>query len=95
VRSKITAPELASARPRLASVDQLLGAPTERRVEGAMTVLRYRYVSATKESRAGVFDMILHFDNASGALMIWQAVTPVGKLGLSFAPEGARGAPLP
>ena len=50
-----------------------------------MTVLRYRYVPATQESRAGVFDMIMHFDPAHGDLLRWQAVTPVGKLGLDFA----------
>ena len=85
VEASITAPDVASARPKLAAVDQLLGAPTEKHVEGRLTVLRYRYVPATKESRAGVFDMILHFDSASGDLVVWQAVTPVGKLGFNFA----------
>lgn len=84
VEATVTAPDVASTRPKLAAVDKLLGAPTETRVENGLTVLRYRYVPATKESRAGVFDMILHFDPASGDLLVWQAVTPVGKLAFNF-----------
>lgn len=85
IETSVTAPDIASARPKLAAVDKLLGAPTEQRVEGKLTVLRYRYVPATKESKAGVFDMILSFDTTSGQLAVWQAVTPVGKLGFNFA----------
>ena len=85
VETSVTAPDVASTRPTLAAVAKLLGRPTETRTENGLTVLRYRYVPATKESRAGVFDMILHFDPASGDLVLWQAVTPVGKLGFNFA----------
>ena len=85
LETSVTAPDVASARPKLSAVDKLLGAPTEKRIEGPLTILRYRYLPATQESRAGVFDMILHFDRASGDLVVWQAVTPVGKLGFNFA----------
>lgn len=87
VQTSITAPDVASARPRLDAVGQLLGLPTERHTEGPLTVLRYRYVPATQESRAGVFDMILHFHSATGVLARWQAVTPVGKLAFNFDPQ--------
>ncbi|MBI5691239.1 MAG: hypothetical protein HZC55_14235 [Verrucomicrobia bacterium] len=86
VHTSVTAPDVASARPRLAAIDKLLGAPTERQMAGTETTLRYRYVPATRESRVGTFDMILRFDTASGALTFWQAVTPVGKLGFNFGP---------
>jgi hypothetical protein len=41
-------------------------------------------VPATKESRAGVFDMQLTFDTKSGELLKWQGITPVGKIGFDF-----------
>ncbi len=84
VETSVSAPDVASARPRRSAVDKLLGAPTAQRVEGRLTIQRYRYTPATKESRAGVFDMILHFDTASGDLVTWQALTPVGKIGFNF-----------
>ena len=85
IESSLSAAEMASSRPKLTAVDALLGAPTERKTEENLTTLRYRYVPATKESRAGVFDMILQFDSKSGELATWQAVTRVGKLGFNIA----------
>lgn len=89
VATSVSAPDVAAARPKLAALDTLLGVPSERRMENGRVVLRYRYVPASKESKAGEFDMILQFDPATGELRHWQAVTPRGKLGVAFDPNTA------
>lgn len=85
IEAAISAQEIAAARPKLPSIDKLLGRPSEEYEEGTRTILRYRYVPATKESRAGVFDMRLIFDTASGELLHWQGKTPIGNVGFNFA----------
>ena len=80
----VSAAEVAAARPNLPSIDKLLGQPSEEREEGAKTFVRYRYVPATKEPHAGVFDMHLTFDTKSGELLKWQGITPVGRIGFNF-----------
>ena len=87
IDATVSAAEVAAARPNLPSIDKLLGQPTEERVDGANTIVRYRYVPATKESRAGVFEMRLTFDTKSGELLKWQGLTPVGKIGFDFAAD--------
>jgi hypothetical protein len=87
VETSVSAPDVASARPKLAALTSLLGAPTERRNADARTILRYRYAPASAEPHTGVFDMILHFDPRTGELQRWQAVTPRGKFGVAFAPR--------
>jgi hypothetical protein len=84
IEANVSAAEVAAARPSLPSIDKLLGQPSEERVEGTSTIVRYRYVPSTKESRAGVFDMTLHFDTKSGELLHWQGKTPVGNIGFTF-----------
>ncbi len=76
--------ELAALRPRLGAIDRLLGLPTERTADGDRTILRYRYVPATREPAPGVFDMLLEFETATGRLVGWRAVTPRGRLGVRF-----------
>ena len=83
----VSAAEVAAARPDLPSIDNLLGRPTEEHEEGPNTIVRYRYVPATKESRAGVFDMHLTFETKSGELLKWQGTTPVGRIGFDFAAD--------
>lgn len=87
IEANVSAAEVAAARPSLPSIDKLLGQPTEERVEGTNTMVRYRYVPSTQESRAGVFDMTLHFDTKSGELLRWQGRTPVGNIGFTFPTE--------
>src|SRR5262249_20383222 len=65
VDATVGAAEVAAARPNLPSIDKLLGQPTEEHADGPNTVVRYRYVPSTKESRAGVFDMTLIFETRS------------------------------
>jgi hypothetical protein len=84
IEAQVSAEEIAAARPKLPAIDKLLGVPSEERVEGETTIVRYRYVPATKESRAGVFDMHLTFHTDSGELLKWQGFTPVGKIGFDF-----------
>lgn len=92
IESTVSATEVAAARPKLPSIDKLLGQATEERAEGTNTMVRYRYVLATNESKAGVFEMILHFDTASGELLRWHGKTPVGNIGFNFAADrDARG----
>jgi hypothetical protein len=87
IDAQVSAAEIAAARPKLPAIDKLLGLPSEERVEGTTTVVRYRYVPSTKESRAGVFDMHLTFDTKSGELLKWQGFTPVGKIGFDFSSD--------
>ena len=87
IEAEVSAAEIAAARPRLPAIDKLLGAPSEERVEGETTIVRYRYVPATKESRAGVFDMHLTFQTDSGELLKWQGFTPVGRIGFDFTAD--------
>ncbi len=84
IESAVTGAELAAARPKLPAIDKLLGRPSDEFQEGPNTILRYRYIPATKESRAGVFDMRLTFNTASGELLHWQGNTPIGKIGFNF-----------
>jgi hypothetical protein len=85
IEAAVSAAEIAAARPRLPAIDKLLGRPSEEYEEGPNTILRYRYVPATKESRAGVFDMHLTFNTKSGDLLRWQGKTPIGNIGFNFA----------
>jgi hypothetical protein len=87
IEATVGAPELAASRPRLESIDRLLGKPSETRVEGTMTVMRYRFVPATTEPDPGEFDMTLHFDTATGQLRRWHSRTPVGGIGFKFAAD--------
>jgi hypothetical protein len=87
IDAAVSSADVAAARPTLPALDKLLGAPTDERVEGPITITRYRYVPATKGSRAGVFEMILHFDTKSGELLRWQGKTPVGNIGFDFASD--------
>ena len=91
INATVSAAEIAAARPNLPSIDKLLGRPSEEREDGPITVVRYRYVPSTKESRAGVFDMQLTFHTKSGELLKWQGNTPVGRIGFDFAADRARG----
>lgn len=84
VEAAVSAAEVAAARPKLPAIDKLLGRPSEERVEGDTTVLRYRYIPATKESKAGVFDMHLTFNTTSGELLRWQGRTPIGNISFTF-----------
>jgi len=90
IEATVGAAEVAAARPNLPSIDKLLGRPSEERIEGANTIVRYRYVPSTKESKAGVFDMALTFDTRSGELLRWQGKTPVGNIGFNFAADRER-----
>lgn len=85
IEASVSAAEVAAARPKLPSIDKLLGRPSEERVEGDNTVLRYRYIPATKESKAGVFDMHLTFQTVTGELLRWQGRTPIGNISFNFA----------
>jgi hypothetical protein len=87
IETEISAAEIAAARPKLPAIDKLLGVPSEEREEGTTTVVRYRYVPATKESKAGVFDMHLTFDTKSGELLKWMGFTPVGRIGFDFTSD--------
>ena len=90
IEAQVSAAEIAAARPSLPAIDKLLGRPSEERADGPNTIVRYRYVPATKENR-GVFDMHLTFDTKGGELLKWQGFTPVGKIGFDFSGGRAKG----
>ncbi len=78
--------QLAASRPDLPGIQKLLGRPTSERVEGNETLYQYRYVPVTtaRLARKAVFDMTVHFDNASGHMLRWEGQTPVGRIGFDF-----------
>jgi hypothetical protein len=80
----VDAAEVALAQPKLPAIEKILGAPTESRVEGAHTIDRYRYIPATPESKAGVFEMTLRFETKSGELLHWHGRTPMGNIAFKF-----------
>lgn len=72
------------------SLLELLGAPSERRVEGDRTHLRFRYVPTPPGAKNGVFDLTFSFD-ASGRLVFLQGRSPVGQMSFNFdSPAPAR-----
>ena len=87
IEATVGGSDLAATRPRLDSINRLLGQPSDTRIDGTMTVMRYRFVPATKEPDPGVFDMTMHFDTASGELRRWHSRTPVGGIGFKFAAD--------
>jgi hypothetical protein len=89
IDATVTPEEVRAARPSLPTLDRLLGRPTEEHTAGSESVLRYVYVPATPEPGAATFEMILHFDTASGELLRWQGRTPIGKIGFDFAATAA------
>jgi hypothetical protein len=68
------------------SLALLLGQPTDRRSDGARTILHYRYESAPAGPKAGLIDMEFTFVTASGRLLRLQGRSPVGHLSFSFEP---------
>lgn len=90
IESAVSAAEVAEARPRLPAIDRLLGRPSEEKIEGATTIVRYRYVPVTPEPEPQAFDMRLTFDTASGELLKWLGVTPVGRIGFDFTADRKR-----
>lgn len=85
IEAAVSAAEIAAARPKLPAIDKLLGRPSEEYEQGANTIVRYRYMPATKDSRAGVFDMQLTFHTTSGELLRWHGRTPIGNISFNFA----------
>lgn len=86
IESSLSAAEVANARPNLPDLDKLLGRPSEETEVGPNTVVRYRYIPATSESKAGVFDMHLTFNTKSGELLHWHGKTPIGNIAFNFGP---------
>lgn len=78
------------ARISEASLLELLGAPSERRVESGRSVLRFRYVPTPPGARNGVFDLSFTF-NPAGQLVFLQGRSPVGQMSFNFeAPAALR-----
>lgn len=90
IESAVGAADVAAARPRLPAIDRLLGRPSEEKIEGSTTVVRYRYVPVTPEPGVQAFDMRLTFDTASGELLKWLGITPVGRIGFDFTADRKR-----
>lgn len=90
VEAAVKAEEVRLARPSLPTVDRILGLPTEERTDGEHTVQRYRYVPATPERGARVFEMVLRYHTASGELLHWQGRTPMGTIAFDFAAKPAN-----
>jgi hypothetical protein len=61
----------------------LLGAPTERRIDGERTLLSFRYVPTPPGARNGIFDITFSF-NAAGRLVFLQGRSPVGQISFNL-----------
>jgi hypothetical protein len=70
--------------PSAKSVGEMLGAPTERLIEGDREILRYHFVSDDPGAKGKDCDLRLTFDLAGGDLLATDARMPVGRLHLKF-----------
>jgi len=59
-------------------------------VAGPHSIVRYRYVPVTPEPDPEAFEMRLTFDTASGELLKWLGLTPVGRIGFDFTADRKR-----
>ncbi len=84
IEASVTSAEIDAVRPKLPAIDKLLGRPSEEQIQGESTVLRYRYIPSTKESKAAVFDLHLTFNTATGELLRWHGRTPMGHIAFNF-----------
>ena len=66
------------------SLAMLLGRPTEQRVDGAHTLLRYHYTPMPPGAKNGLIDMLFTFETAHGQLLRLQGRSPVGNLSFNF-----------
>lgn len=87
IDAAVSGADVAAARMSLPSVDKLLGRPSEEKVDGPNTVVRYRYIPVTAEPEPGVFDMRLTFETKTGDLLKWLGITPVGRIGFDFTAD--------
>jgi hypothetical protein len=71
------------------SLAMLLGKPSEQRVDGSHTVLRYRYNAMPVGAKTGLIDMEFTFDSATGQLQRLHGRSPVGNLSFNFEPPPA------
>lgn len=80
----VSGPDTKQSRPTIASLAGLLGAPTDQRTAGPLTIVRYRYLATPPGSNGGDFDLLFTFDVATGALLRLQGHAPVGSILLTF-----------
>lgn len=82
--------KLAAAAPDLPNIEKLFGRPTAEETTATDDVMRYRYVPATSSGLAkkAVFDLTLHLDKATGRMLRWEGLTPVGRIGFDFEAKG-------
>jgi hypothetical protein len=78
--------------PSAKGVSEMLGAPTDRQVDGDREVFHYHFVSDDPEHKGKDCDLRLTFDNASGDLLATDARMPVGRLHLKFDRAGESAA---
>lgn len=72
--------------PSAKGIVDLLGAPTERTLEGDREVLRYHFVSDDPGAKGKDFDLRMSFDQTTGDLRETTGRLPVGTLHLKFDP---------
>lgn len=92
LNAKIAFPDSAAApvRPSIASLTALLGRPTEQRIEGEHTRVRYHYLPPAPGSNNGEFDLFFRFITATGELVHLDGNAPVGKISLDFETANAH-----
>ncbi|MBI5767038.1 MAG: hypothetical protein HZA93_04535 [Verrucomicrobia bacterium] len=74
------------ARVTTASLESLLGHPTERSHDGDQTTFRYRYDTLPLGAKGGYIDMRFTFETATGRLLRLFGRSPVGQLSFNFVP---------
>jgi len=76
--------DILSGRIMAGSLEDLLGSPTERRLEGERTLLRYLFTPTPVGEKSAVFDLLFTFETASGHLRRIDGRSPVGKMSFRF-----------
>jgi hypothetical protein len=85
----VVKPNATGGRPTMKTLTGLLGAPTDRRVDGGSTVFHYRYLPPTPGTNNGDFDLFFTFDSANGELSRLEGRSPVGQMLLDFKSPAA------
>jgi len=76
--------------PTIASIDGMLGRPTEFTKKEGLTIYRYRYKPMTTEKKARSLEVSFVFNDGTGVLQALTAKLPTGTIHFRVAPSANR-----